>query len=105
MLTIHESNFVGDKVNSGRMTDVDQDATILEACKLMRQTGLTELVVTAEAGGTLVSLGILTANDIVTRVIAAELDPAVLTAGDIALSESTSVDTAVYDAENDRQYQ
>jgi len=32
----------------------------------------------------LLPLGIVTASDIVTRVIAAELDPAVLTAGDIA---------------------
>jgi CBS domain-containing protein len=67
-----------------KLTHVDGDATVLAASKLMRDAGVTELLVTRNADGLLGAFGIVTARDIVTHVIAAELDPTVLTAGDIA---------------------
>jgi len=74
---------------------VDQEASVLDASKLMRQTGATELLVIDRSRGTLLSFGIVTANDIVTRVIAAGLDPAVLTTGDIAWSGMDGAGTGV----------
>ncbi|MFN2644791.1 MAG: hypothetical protein ABR570_07360 [Burkholderiales bacterium] len=50
----------------------------------MRECHATELLVVAHADGKALPLGTVTADDIVTRVLALELDPAVLTAGDVA---------------------
>lgn len=66
---------------------------MLDASKLMRASGATELLVVDTSSGTLFAFGILTANNIVTRVIAAEIDPAVVTAGDIAWAEMVAADT------------
>jgi CBS domain-containing protein len=62
---------------------VDRELSILEACRLMRRSGAERLLVTDQAEGTRVPVGVVTARDIVTRIVAAGLDPAVLTAGDI----------------------
>ena len=105
MFTIQQASTTGHNVNNDTLPNVDRDATVLEACQLMRRTGSTELLVTEEANGTLFPVGVLTTSDIVTRVIAMELDPAVLTAGDIAVSESEDTDTAGGNAESDRQFQ
>ncbi|HEY0338100.1 MAG TPA: CBS domain-containing protein [Burkholderiales bacterium] len=67
---------------------VDREVSVLEASRLMRSSGSDELLVTDKAAGTLVPLGIVTARDIVTRIVAAELDPAVVTAGDITWAGS-----------------
>ena len=50
----------------------------------MRQCHASELVVVTETEGKPRPLGVVTASDIVTRVVALGLDPGVLTAGDIA---------------------
>ena len=83
MITILQSSVKAGEIINHKLTHVDRDASVLEASKLMRKSGTTELLVTAEADGRLLPLGILSASDIVTRVIAAGLDPAVLTTGDI----------------------
>jgi CBS domain-containing protein len=62
---------------------VDRDTTILGASNLMRCYEVGELVVTDELKDILVPVGIVSARDIVTRIIATRLDPTVLTAGDI----------------------
>jgi hypothetical protein len=64
---------------------VDNEADVFAASKLMRESGATELLVNGGADGVFVAIGMvtLTANDIVARVIATELDPAMLLAGDI----------------------
>ncbi|MCX7174736.1 MAG: CBS domain-containing protein [Proteobacteria bacterium] len=98
MSTVQQANVMGNKINNDSMPNIDRNSTVLEACKLMRKTGSAELIVTEEDEGGVAPVGILTANDIVTFVIAAELDPGVLTAGDIASPEMTSADTVVYDA-------
>jgi CBS domain-containing protein len=68
------------------LPQVDRDASVLEASRLMSKSGRTKLLVTHQTDGTLQPLAVLTAKDIVNRVVAAGLDPAVLTAGDIAWS-------------------
>lgn len=68
---------------------VDRDTTIQSASDLMRRYQVGEVVVTDERKGTLVPVGIVSARDIVTRIIATRLDPTVLTAGDIAWAGSS----------------
>ena len=93
MIMIHRTDITSGEIINHKLTHVDREASVLEASKLMRKSGTTELLVTVEANGMLRPLGILTAKDIVTRVIATELDPAVLTTGDIAWPGSAA-DTA-----------
>ena len=78
-----------------KLVHIDRETSVLEASKLMRLSGATELLVVDQANGTLFSFGIVTAKDIVTRVIATELDPAVLTAGDIAWSDLAEPESAI----------
>jgi CBS domain-containing protein len=68
---------------------VDCSATILVVSNLMRVYQVEDLVVTDKRGGKLMPAGVLSAHDIVTRVIAMELDPTVLTAGDMMWSGPT----------------
>jgi len=86
MFMIMQSKIMSGEVPKDKVIHVDQEASVIEASKLMRKSDATELLVTAEVNGMLFPLGIVTAKDIVTRVIAAELDPVVLTIGDIAWS-------------------
>ena len=67
-----------------RLAYVERELSILEASRLMRKSGAAELLVTDRAQGMLLPVGVVTARDIVTRIVAAELDPGVLTAGDIS---------------------
>jgi len=82
----------GEETDNHKLVRVDQEVSVVDASKLMRKTGSTELLVTHEANHLPLPIGIVTANQIVTRVIAAELDPAVLTMGDIVWSEMQAVD-------------
>jgi CBS domain-containing protein len=84
MHMILPSSDLAGEIARNKLTHVDGEASVLEASKLMRTSGATELLVTGLNNGVFVAIGIVTANDIVTRVIAAELDPSVMTAGDIA---------------------
>ena len=94
MIMIHNTDLNGSDIINHKLTHIDCAASILDASKLMRKTGIAELLVTGEASGLLVSLGVVTASDIVTRVVAAELDPTVLTMGDITWSGITGADSA-----------
>ncbi len=105
MLMIPQSSVTRDEITSHKLTHVDREASVLDASRLMRKAGTTELLVTGQANGMLRPLGIVTARDIVTRVIAAELDPAVLTAGDIAWSGKAGADPAGRDARRLQRYQ
>ena len=70
-----------------RLAYVERELSILEASRLMRESGAEELLVTDRTQGMLLPVGVVTARDIVTRIVAAELDPGVLTAGDISWSD------------------
>jgi CBS domain-containing protein len=63
---------------------IHSEVSIAEASRLMRRSGTAELVVMASADGAARPLGVVTAIDIVTRIVAADLDPTVFTVGDIA---------------------
>src|SRR3981081_1585417 len=58
----------------------------------MRNFQVEELVVTDGPTHSLVPVGIVSARDIATRIVAAELDPAVLTVGDIAWLEASGAE-------------
>jgi len=88
MLTIQSSDDLASEIAKSNVTYVDRDASVLAASRLMRESGATQLLVTEVTAGVFVAIGIVTAGDIVTRVIATGLDPAVLTAGDITWSGS-----------------
>jgi CBS domain-containing protein len=66
---------------------VNRDVTIHAACKLMRHYHVGSLVVVDEDGGKRVPVGILTDRDIVVEIDAMDLDPKVITAGDIMSQE------------------
>lgn len=97
MITIRHADVTGGEIMNYKLTHIDREASVLEASKLMRKAGTTEFLVTDKSEGILHPLGVVTARDIVTRTIAAELDPAVITAGDIAES-GTTAHTAKSDA-------
>ena len=93
MITIHHADIIGGEIMNHKLTHIDREASVLEASKLMRKSRTTELLVTDKARGTLRPIGVVTASDIVTRVMAADLDPAVMTVGDIAESGIAAKDT------------
>ena len=70
---------------------IDRTATVVMASKLMRSLHVDELVVVDRDHGVAIPLGVLSAQHIVTRILATELDPGVLTAGDIAWPETGAV--------------
>ena len=92
MHMILPSNDLANEITKHKLTHVDMETSVLMASKLMRASGATELLVTGVRDGVLLAIGVVTANDIVIRVIAAELDPAVLTAGDITWSGLSAAD-------------
>src|ERR1035437_6085419 len=85
------------------LTHISQEASVLDASKLMRRSGKTELLVSVASDGRLFTLDIVTANDIVTRAIALDLDPAVMTIGDIAWSGQEDAVTSRREIEGLRQ--
>lgn len=91
---------VAGEIAAHYLTHVDRNASVFEASQLMRKSGATELLVTRETNGKLLALGVVTAGDFVTRVIAAGLDPAVLTTGDIALLHVTEAGGSASDNKN-----
>jgi predicted transcriptional regulator len=66
-----------------RTVCIDRDTSVVDACRLMRDCHLGELMVTQKLEGMDIPAGIVCARDIVTRVVALELDPTVVTVGDI----------------------
>jgi CBS domain-containing protein len=66
-----------------RTACIDRESSVAQACRLMREQRLGELVVTEDLDGKPVPAGVVSARDIVTRIIAVELDPATVTIGDI----------------------
>jgi len=66
-----------------RTACIDREASVASACRMMREQRVGEIVVTDNLDGKPVPAGIVSARDIVTRIIAVELDPAAVTVGDI----------------------
>lgn len=96
MLTIVNSENLAGEIATHNLIKVDGNTSVLDASKLMRKSGMSELLVTREANGRLWAFGVVTASDFVTRVMAAGLDPSVLTTGDIARLRMPDAGGALY---------
>ena len=70
---------------------VNRDTAVQAAAKLMRHYHVGSLVAVDDVGGKRMPIGILTDRDIVMEVDAMELDPKVITVGDIMSSELITV--------------
>ena len=70
---------------------VKREDTILEAARLMRQHHVGDVVVVEEREGLHIPVGIVTDRDLVIEIMATELDPNVITAGDIMEPELVTV--------------
>ncbi|HEY6044785.1 MAG TPA: CBS domain-containing protein [Nitrosospira sp.] len=79
---------------------VKSSDTIQEAAKLMRQHHVGDVVVIEERGGVRVPAGIVTDRDLVVEILATELDPGVITVGDIMERELVTVkeSTGIFEA-------
>jgi len=66
-----------------RAVCVDADQTVEAACFAMRQQKIDRVVVMQRSGAASAPLGILSAGDIVTRVVALGLDASAVTVGDL----------------------
>ncbi|SEK56227.1 CBS domain-containing protein [Nitrosovibrio tenuis] len=70
---------------------VKRNDTILEAARLMRQHHVGDVVIVEERGGLRIPVGIVTDRDIVLEIMATELDPTVITVGDIMEQDLVTV--------------
>lgn len=79
---------------------VQPDDSVLEAGRLMRQFHVGDVVVVEDSGGVRVPVGVVTDRDLVVEIIAPELDPKVITVGDIMTPEVATVKehTGVFEA-------
>lgn len=66
---------------------LQQDDTVLEAAKLMRQHHIGDIVVVEERNGVRFPIGIVTDRDLVVEIMATGLDQTVITVGDIMVQE------------------
>ncbi len=64
---------------------IEKDKSLTEAAKLMREHHVGDVVVVEKKGKSLFPLGIVTDRDVVIEVVATELEPDVITVGDIML--------------------
>lgn len=62
---------------------VDRNSTVTEACKQMRKQHVGAVVVLESSSGKPTPVGIVTDRDVVVELVATELDPDVITVGDI----------------------
>ena len=80
---IHAPGF---ELSKRRLAYVDRERSILEASRVIRMCA-PQLLVTDPREGNLLPVAVVTARDIVSRAVVAELDPSLLTAGDISWSD------------------
>lgn len=69
---------------------VRKEDSIIEAAKLLREFHVGSVVVVEDAAGGVKPVGILTDRDLVVEILAAELDPATVSVGDIMSYELTT---------------
>lgn len=63
-------------------------ASVLAAARLMRRSGVPYVVVVEQIDNTPVPLGVLSAEDVVARVLALQLDARVVTVGDVLATKA-----------------
>jgi CBS domain-containing protein len=71
------------ELGTRRPVCIDSDASILAASRLMREQDVSDLVVTERQDNDSLPVGILSAREIVMRVLALELDAGVLKVSDV----------------------
>lgn len=71
------------------------DDSALDAAKLMRQNHVGDVLVVEERDGKRVPVGIVTDRDLIMEIIAPELDPNVITVGDIMPLEFSTVKESI----------
>lgn len=71
---------------------VTKESKVAEAARLMREHHVGDVVVVLEQAGARTPIGILTDRDIVVEVVAAGLDPAFVSVGEIAFAALATVD-------------
>lgn len=76
---------IGDVCKRNVVT-VQSETTVVQAARLMRQHHVGDVVVVMHKEGVTNPIGIVTDRDIVIEVIATELDPSVITVGDITVA-------------------
>lgn len=81
---------VGEFCNKEVVT-VQQEDNVLTAAALMRRNHVGTVLVVEQRNGGLFPVGIVTDRDIIMEVVAPELDPAVITVGDIMAPELTMI--------------
>ena len=79
---------------------VEQDASVTEAAKLMRQNHVGDVVVVEKHKDKQIPIGIVTDRDVVVEVIAPEIAPNVITVGDIMVKTLAVIqeDAGIFDA-------
>jgi CBS domain-containing protein len=79
---------------------LEQEENLIEAAKLMRQHHIGDVVVVKMKDNRRIPVGIITDRDIVIEVVATDLDPNVITVGDIMPQNLLVVkeDTDIYQA-------
>lgn len=79
---------------------IQKEETVLEAARLMRQHHVGNVIIVEERNGIKKPIGIVTDRDLVVEIMATELDPAVITVGDITVSKLVTVqeNTGIFDA-------
>lgn len=70
---------------------VERNTTVTEACKHMRQNHVGAVVVMDSKNGKTTPVGIVTDRDVVVELVATELDPDVITVGDIMVPSLTVI--------------
>jgi CBS domain-containing protein len=70
-------------MNSVDTACVDGNATVADASRVMREWNVDQVVVTEAGQGAPIPVGVLSARDVVDRVVALDLDPSVVTAADV----------------------
>lgn len=81
---------IGEVCNKEVIT-VQSEDSVLDAAKLMRQNHVGDVLVVENRNGINVPIGIVTDRDLVMEILAPELDPSVITVGDIMAPEFTTV--------------
>jgi len=81
---------IGDICNRDVIT-VHREDTVLQAAKLMRQQHVGDVVVMDQRDGKEIPIGIVTDRDVVVELVAPELDPSIITVGDIMVPELAKV--------------
>ncbi|MCB1984274.1 MAG: CBS domain-containing protein [Burkholderiales bacterium] len=78
---------------------IQKDEPVLEAARLMRQHHVGDVIIVEEQSGIKKPIGIVTDRDIVVEIMATELDPAVITVGDITVPKLVTVqeNTGIFD--------